>query len=183
MPGPGISIREFARRAGCSHTLVQNALKTGHLKARADGTLDPALVSSGWRAANRRAAPAPATAGPDAVATAPGEAPAEAVERILAAAGVRWSQAEAERVKENYLALLRQLEYDTKAGAVVPIESVAGKVGAEYARVRTRLLAIPAEQAPRLHRCKTIPELQDALMEVIVEALQELTADGDAGRR
>jgi hypothetical protein len=172
LPKAGVSIREFARLANCSHTLVQKAIKSGHLGAFPDGSLDPTLVSSGWRAANRR--------GNAEVAVAAGETADEAAERILSAIGASWSLAEAERIKENYLALLRQLEYDTKAAAVVPVDAVAKRVGAEFARVRTRLLAIPAEQAPRLHRCRTIPELQDALMEVIVEALQELTADGDA---
>lgn len=167
-----MSIREFARLADCSHTLVQNAIKAGHLEKFPDGSLDPALVSTGWRAANRR--------GNDEVAIGDGESADEAAERILTASGAKWSLAQAERIKENYIALLRQLEYDTKAGAVVPVDAVAKRVGAEFARVRTRLLAIPAEQAPRLHRCRTIPELQDALMGVIVEALQELTADGDA---
>ena len=51
-------------------------------------------------------------------------------------------------------------------------------VGAEYAQVRTRMLAIPAEQAPRLHRLKTVNEIQDALMAIIVEALEGLTGDG-----
>ena len=86
----------------------------------------------------------------------------------------------ARRVKENYLALLNQLEYDQKAGAVVWVSDVAKAVGDEYAKVRTRLLAIPAEQAPRLHRLKTVTQVQDALQEIITEALEELTRDGSA---
>jgi hypothetical protein len=107
------------------------------------------------------------------------ETPAEAAERIVLNAGGLLSEADAQTLKENYLARLRQLEYDTKAGQVVLIREVVEAVGAEYARVRTRLLAIPAEQAPRLAQLKTVPEIQDALMRMIVEALEELTRDGD----
>lgn len=185
----GISIREFARREGCSDTLVRKGLKSGHIKAFGDGTLDPALVGTGWRKGNRAGANAAnqsanpeekgsqgsRPANPD-VAKA-GENPAEAAERIVAAGGATMDLGEAERVKENYLALLRQLEYDQKSGAVVPVSEVSAAVADEYAKVRTRLLAIPAEQAPRLHRCKTVVEVQEALRSIITEALEELSCD------
>lgn len=186
----GLSIREFARREGCDDKLVRRALEKGRLKALPDGTLDPDLVGTGWRKSNRQGVPGADTsadirsavrAGMSAssrVSAAHDETPAEAAERIVTAGGAPYDIGEAERIKENYLALLRQLEYDLKSGAVVLVAEVAKAVGEEYARVRTRLLAIAAEQAPRLHRCKTVTELQDALHEVIVEALEELTRDG-----
>lgn len=109
------------------------------------------------------------------------ETPAQAAERILTAIGADMSIEEAKRVKENYLALLNQLEYDQQAGLVVAVDEVARVVATEYAKVRTRLLAIPAEQAPRLHRLKTVAEVQDALQEIVTEALEELTRDGGNG--
>lgn len=48
-----------------------------------------------------------------------GESPEQAAERIISSAGAAWDLDEAKRIKENYLALLNQLEYDTKSGAVV----------------------------------------------------------------
>jgi len=98
--------------------------------------------------------------------------------RILATQGADMSLEEAKRVKENYLALLNQLEYDQKSGAVVLVADVAAAVGLEYSKVRTRLLAIPAEQAPRIHRLKTVTEVQDVLQELITEALEEMISDG-----
>lgn len=56
----GISIREFARRDGCSDTLVRRAIKDGYLPAFEDGTLNPALVGTPWRKGNN--APANPTA-------------------------------------------------------------------------------------------------------------------------
>ena len=114
------------------------------------------------------------------IAKLPDEKIDEVVERILLSSGADMDIDEARRVKENYLALLNQLEYDQKAGAVVWVSDVAKAVGDEYAKVRTRLLAIPAEQAPRLHRLKTVTQVQDALQEIITEALEELTRDGSA---
>ena len=117
---------------------------------------------------------------PKTAAALPGEQIESAVERILLSSGATMDIDEARRVKEHYLALLNQLEYDQKAGAVVLVAEVAKAVGEDYAKVRTRLLAIPAEQAPRLHRYKTVNEVQDALQEIITEALEELTRDGGA---
>jgi len=109
----------------------------------------------------------------------PGETAEQAAGRILVATGADMDFDEARRVKENYLALQAQLEYDRDAGLVVAVSDVAKAVGDEYAKVRTRLLAIPAEHAPRIQRLKTVIEVQDALQEIIVEALEELTRDGD----
>src|SRR5260363_195404 len=93
----------------------------------------------------------------------PGESAEQAAVRILAGRGADMSREEAQRVKENYLALLHQLDYHQKSGAVVAVQEVAQAVGEEYAKVRTRLLAIPSECAPRLHTLKTVTEVQDAL--------------------
>jgi hypothetical protein len=107
-----------------------------------------------------------------------GESAEQAAVRLLVASGADMDLDEARRVKENYLALLNQLEYDRESGAVVAVADVVKLVGEEYARVRTRLLAIPAEQAPRIQRLKTVLEVQDALQQIIVDALEELTRDG-----
>jgi hypothetical protein len=108
-----------------------------------------------------------------------GESVDQAAERILVATGAEMNLDEARRVKENYLALAAQLEYDRDAGLVVEVADVAKVVGEEYAKARTKLLAIPAEHAPRLHRFKTVVELEDALRGIITNALEELTKDGD----
>jgi hypothetical protein len=190
----GIAIREFARRDGCDDKLVRRAIQNGHLSTLQDGSLDPALVGSPWRLTNRRNVGNAGIADPADVLSAlsvaalrrsdpvptlqPGETPEEAADRIMKASGPTMDRAEAERVKENYLALLRQLEYDIKSGAVVPITEVAKEVGAQFAQVRTRILSIPAEQAPQLHRLKTVTEVQAALLGMLTEALESLTGDG-----
>lgn len=173
-----VSIREFARRDGCSHTLVQNAIREGYLTLQS-GRLDAALVKSPWRPSNRHGGRG--TTGNDAVASF-GETPTAAAERIVGGAVALLSIADAEQVKENYLARLRQLEYDQKAGAVVPVAEVAKVLGARCAAVRTMLLSIPAEAAPEIHRCKTVAETQAVLMRRVVAALEHLSGGDDAER-
>ena len=56
-----LSIREFARRDGCDESRVRKAIRTGHLRRSAAGKLDAALVGTGWRETNRRAADTLAT--------------------------------------------------------------------------------------------------------------------------
>jgi hypothetical protein len=191
----GISIREFARRSGLDDKQVRRGIESGRLKSLADGKLDPADVGTAWRKSIRHRADNADNADADnadkvtpvrtqlsapAVApkAKPEETPEAAAERIVRESGATMSLGEAETLKENYLALLRQLEYDVKSGLVVAVADVARIVGEQYAQVRTRLLAIPAEQAPQLHRLKSVAELQDALMATIVEALEGLTRDG-----
>lgn len=92
----------------------------------------------------------------------------------LAMSGGLPSHAVSLATKEHFLALLRELEYDKLSGAVVLIEEVAGVVGAQLAAVRTRLLAIPSEHAPRLARMQSALEVQEALRVLITAALSEL---------
>jgi phage terminase Nu1 subunit (DNA packaging protein) len=122
--------------------------------------------------------PAPEGNKSDEVTVRSGESIEQAAFRALVSDKTVMTLDEARLLKEKYLGLLNQLEYDKESGMVVEVSEVTTAVGAEYAKVRTRLLAIPAEQAPRLHRLKTVVEVQDALQEIIVEALEELTRDG-----
>lgn len=107
------------------------------------------------------------------------ETPNQAAERI-AVSVAPYDLDEARRIKENYLALLNQLEYDQKSGAVVAVQDVAKVWSDLLARVRTRLLAIPSEVAPQAHRMKTVPEVQEAIRSAVTGALEELTSAGGA---
>lgn len=201
-----ISKREFARRDGCSEKLVREGVVSGFLPVLASGKLDAALVGTGWRKANRRAGEG-ADPSADPVRTLrtpqPPSAPAAdvaiqlehqphggALKRTRRSDGAEagdeddgeeWSLAIAERRKAVALAKTRELDLHERQLLVVPSDVVIEMVSAEYARVRTRLLAIPSEQAPRLHRLKTPAEVEDVLREIVVQALEELTRDG-AGR-
>jgi hypothetical protein len=194
----GLSNRAAGKLAGCSHVAIAKAIEHGHLATLPDGKISPEALDK-WNAGRRSARGGnskPVTtqqvtkAGkPERVAMARlakvaaivddiGEgATGEEVEAALTKHGIFLSRADAELHRDSYMARIRQLEYEQKAAKVIEVEHVAKIVGDSLARVRTRLLAIPAEQAPRLHRCKTVNELQDAILECITEALEELVTD------
>jgi len=55
-PAELVSIREFARRDGCSEKRVRNAIRTRHLPTFPGKLLPACLAGTGWREGNRRAA-------------------------------------------------------------------------------------------------------------------------------
>lgn len=195
----GISIREFARREGCSDTLVRKGIKAGRLVLGADGKLEAKRVGSDWRAANRAPEDRPSHVAPSASAAAAGQEipPIGGLSTIGAPpAGSpldgmpddprAWSLAQAERVKEVYLALQRQLKYEIDSGRYVPVDEVVQQVEREYATVRERLLVIPGKLAALLVGLDR-EAIETALHGEIVEALGELhdpavvDRAGDAG--
>ncbi|OTA14701.1 DNA-directed RNA polymerase sigma-70 factor [Xenorhabdus vietnamensis] len=111
------------------------------------------------------------------------DTPAKIVERILTGRGADMSLDEARTMKENYLALLTQYDYDLKSGQVLPWQDMIDAVRQEYARMRTQLIAIAPEHGPRLRAIassSTDAEFVAALQEVIYEAMYELSLDDEA---
>lgn len=123
-------------------------------------------------APNSDAAPAPAGADP---------ALDELAERL--ASGEMLSTPEAERVKQNYLARLRQLEYQRKSEELVDIDAVISEVGRRFNNVRSRLMQLPYQAAPRVagQDAKTVADL---LFADVRDILTELSGrDSDDGGR
>ncbi|NIH11598.1 MAG: RNA polymerase subunit sigma-70 [Serratia symbiotica] len=114
------------------------------------------------------------------------ESATKTVERMIAEHGVTMTLDEARQMKENFLALLTQLDYDIKSGQVLPYKDMIEAVGNEYARMRNRLIAIAPEHGPRLRVLASTTndaEFVQALQEVVYEALEELSIDADNPRR
>lgn len=87
---------------------------------------------------------------------------------------------EARTVKANFHAKLVQLEYEQKAGRLLPFEEMLSVVGDEYGRIRTRLNAIAPEHGPRLRLLALTSDdttFTAALQDIIHEAMEELSAD------
>lgn len=97
--------------------------------------------------------------------------------RIVDSAGGGMSFEEAKRTKMVYDALHARLDYDRESGLVVAVAAVAEVVGAQLARVRTRLLAIPSGVAAEAHRAKTVAQIDALISDAIHQALEELVAD------
>ncbi|MBK5145989.1 RNA polymerase subunit sigma-70 [Budviciaceae bacterium BWR-B9] len=120
------------------------------------------------------------------VGNKPNESVTKIVERIIAENGVTMSLDEARTMKENFLALLTQLEYDEKSGKLLPYKEMIDAVGQEYSRMRTRLIAIAPEHGPRLKglaSTTTDAEFVQALQEVVYEAMEELSLDAITNER
>jgi hypothetical protein len=180
---PLISPADFAKSLNVSRQTVYNwkargllVLAGSKIDAEASKARLQEHLRDGLPLDTLDAKSAPPACQVDTLLTDSGETIAEAAARAVRESELL-STEEAKRLKENYLAKLAQLEYDTKSGRVVEAAEVAALVGAEYSRVRTKLLAIPAEQAPRIQRCRTTAEVQDTLREIITRILEELTAD------
>lgn len=98
-------------------------------------------------------------------------------ERLARGDLLTWS--EAQRVKENYLARLRQVEFEHKSGRLVEVGAVADLYSRELAKVRNRLLAIPTHVGQRATPDAGKAAVADLVHELIIEALEELSS-GDA---
>ncbi|NHB89596.1 RNA polymerase subunit sigma-70 [Photorhabdus tasmaniensis] len=108
------------------------------------------------------------------------ESATKIVERMIAENGATMTFDEARTLKENFLALLTQLEYEIKSGQVLPYKDMIEAVGQEYSRMRTRLIAIAPEHGPRLRVLASTTndtEFVQALQEVVYEAMEELSLD------
>jgi len=191
--GEALSYREFARREGCSDTLVRRGVRDGRLPCLAGKKIDSVWVGTGWRreavggvrGANLIANTAnPKNANIDAVRIeAEGEETLEqAALRLTPDVVTQFAtKADAEKVKESYLALLRKLEYDEKSGEVVRISEVSRIVGAEYGRVRSKLMGIAASVAPAAVLLRTPEEVRALIEREVAQALEELAYDGRSG--
>jgi len=178
----GVSIREFAKLAGCDPKVVTRKLQSGHLPRLPSGKLDPRHADMDWRA-GVIPLPAEVSTPVHTVDTVDSETPEEAASRIIIAEGrAPHSKAEAERIKENYLALLRQLEYDRAAGSVAEIDDVVEAVVGEYATVRNKLLGIGSRVAHRISVMKSPEEVKALIDREVAQVLEELSLDGH-GRR
>ncbi|WP_277187665.1 hypothetical protein [Caballeronia sp. BR00000012568055] len=161
----GVSLREFARLDGCDDKLVRRGIGEGRLSTFPDGSIDPALAGTAWRksnaqrganppGANRRtkaatnadtsAANADTRASVDEALRLFEQQAAAVTERVLNGA----SYSDALRIKENYLALLRQLEYSIKSGAVIDLAEAEQTVFDLFRGVRDAWLNWPARVAP-----------------------------------
>ena len=162
-----ISGAQFARRDGCSYTVVNRAIATGRLKRCPDGKLLASLVGTPWRKGNVGKTK-----------------PAEGLWTTEAPKGDGFeTKSDAERVKETYLALMRKVEYDKEAGIVIKIADVCRIVASEYSRVRSKLMAMAATIAPQAAMLSSPSEIQRLINREIGEVLKELTYDEVSARQ
>ena len=169
-----ISYRAFAKLDKCSENLVRRGVKEQRLPVGPEGGIDAAFAGSGWRQGNVTKA---ANSNANSVRTLDGESAEDAAARVTDGAPVIPAYAVSMARKEFFLANLRQIEAELKAGTVVLVEDTVRLVGEQLARVRTRLLAIPSGCAAQVHRAKTTAQVDALISDAIHQALEELVAD------
>ncbi len=87
-----------------------------------------------------------------------------------------WSRADAETVKENYAARLKQLEFERESACVVTIDDAARHILNEFGIVRQRCRSIGADVAPKLADMTSASEIKALIDEAVVAALADLSA-------
>ncbi|NYH23956.1 hypothetical protein [Paraburkholderia bryophila] len=151
-----LNVSEFARREGCDEKQVRRAITKGLLRKDTDGLLDATLIGSNWRKPNRRTLAKGANNqrtgenNPTLSETVGDvETGAFVARRFVDSGGVELLDYKAALAKkETYLALLRQLEYEQKADALIEM-SVAKEVVFELCREqRDAWLAWPSRVGP-----------------------------------
>ncbi|SAL88330.1 putative bacteriophage--like protein [Caballeronia choica] len=188
-----ISIREFARREGVSHTLVVRAVKTGRLAQLPNGLMDDRLVGSPWRMGSRGISPSKPTIDPQPPQPVslpqplPPEAPADPLqgastappEPAAGSAGKGLAYGEALRVKENYLAFLRRLDYEQRSGSVVDMAQARSVVFELCREQRDIWLAWPARVAPLIAAELGIADLDGLVTALTVYVHRQLVELGE----
>lgn len=107
-----------------------------------------------------------------------GESAAEAATRIISISGADMDMDEAKRVKENYLALLNQLDYEQKSKALIPIVDAQNVLFSEFRAQRDAWLNWPLRIGPMMAADLDLPS--DKIVEVLTKYVHEhISALGD----
>lgn len=147
----GISIRAYARMRGCSESAVRKAIASKRIKPEPDGTIDPELANRQWQENTF----AGATLGTSAAKTAP--TPTARQTMAPPVPGVDSPSSDpvqsflrARAVKETFNAKIAQMEYEERAGRLIPATRAAEYASTFSAIVKDHLMAMPDRLAPLL---------------------------------
>lgn len=188
----GLSLREFGERLGVSGEAVRKAIATGRIPADCVGErrlrggrtwpiiIDPERAAKAWgyntdptwQRDNAKISAAKRGKRP----SRPSSAPPPIDSGQLAAGATVPTITQSKAVAEAYKARLLKLEYDEKAGRLLPADTVKIEIASMIATVRTRLLGVPTkakQRIPHLTR-DDVNEIED----LIREALEELADNG-----
>ena len=159
----GVSLREYARMRGVSHTAVVKAVSAGRITTEPDGSIDPKTADALWDKNTRPRGDSGEPATDASRATGTGGAPDYKVSRAI---------------REAYAARLAKLDFEEKSGKLVSVDEVKIATFTMARQARDRLLQIPRKLAPVIvAEVSTSPEprvVEEILSEAIREALEGL---------
>jgi hypothetical protein len=82
---------------------------------------------------------------------------------------------EAQRVKANYDAKQRKLDYDLASGKLIQSEIADAAIASILLVVRSKLLAVPSVVAPAVAALTEVNECRNVIDQAIREAMEEIT--------
>jgi hypothetical protein len=173
----GISLRAYARMRGCSLTAVQKAIGSKRITTLPDGTIDPERANREWaqntfagHTLNRTQA---AAKPPRAASPMPPLEPAPAGDPVAAYLRAR-------AVNETFKAKVSQMEYEERAGKLIPAARASEYAQGFSAIVKDHLQARADRLAPMLAAVndeKTIHRLLKNDDEAVLRKVSKAIAD------
>jgi phage terminase Nu1 subunit (DNA packaging protein) len=154
-----VSLRQYAKHRGVSHTAVEKAVKQGRIKLT-EGKLDVEATDRDW---SRNSSPVNA---PKARSRTVGDGPTS---------GPTYAQSRA--VRELYLARVSKIEFEERAAKLVSRDEVTVAAFTKARTVRDNLLNIPDRLAAMLAAEVDPTQVHKILSEEIRKALNELSGD------
>lgn len=167
-----VTLREFARQIGRSHTWVQNKVKSGELPRNDDGTIpteegfkafDAILREVEQKKANRQKQ--------QTVEALPDNDDAPMTDNVTKAMNVTEAFNKARLAEKTYQAKLKEIEYKLKRGDLIESETVIADAQATAALVRERLMSIPV-RVSGLCEGRTARDIEEILEDAINDVLK-----------
>ena len=173
----GISLRAYARMRGCSLPAVQKAIASKRITTLPDGSIDPERANQEWakntfagQTVNRTAAAAPK----ERVSPMP-EPPAATGDPVA-------QYLRARAVKTSFEARTAQLEYEERAGKLIPAARAAEYAATFSSIVKDGLMAMPDRLSPMLAAVDDEKAIHRMLVAEVSAALRKVSkAVADAG--
>ena len=173
----GISIRAYARMRSCAKSAVEKAIKTKRITPLPDGTIDPERADQEWakntfagHTLNRaQAAPAPRSSSALPPEPGPSGDPVAAYLRARA-------------VNETFKAKVSQMEYEERAGKLIPAARASEYAASFSAIVKDGLMAMPDRLSPMLAAVADEKAIHRMLVAEVSALLRKVSkAVADAG--
>jgi hypothetical protein len=178
-----ISLREYARRRGVSHSSVRRAVRSGRITT-INGKIDPARADIEWAENTDLTKPRNSVTGVPKMVRDP-VGPAEPMDLeghaeidpspVPSGPGSARTFAKARTAREGYEARIAKVKYERLTGQLISADEVRVAAFNRARRTRDLLLALPDRLAPVLSATKTSEECHRILTEELTRICEELT--------
>ena len=148
----GVSLREYARRRGVSHTAVQKAIASGRIGTEPDGTIDSDRADLEWEANTRQA------------------------QNVHQPEESGMTYRKARKMRLLYEAKLLKLELDEKEGVLADEKELCREVFNRARQARDRLMTVPRRLGPMCAAEKDPEAISKLLHDAFVEALDTISS-------